>query len=202
MIFIDNKYTRTYYQIIHRAQARKFLTKVQANKVLGYTENHHIVPKSLGGTNDKSNLILLTAREHFLCHLLLCRMLSDPAAIIRMNCAVVRFKEYKSKVGSRVYELMRLRMKQHKRDWVVKTNKNPEKIRKTADKNRGRKNSADAIQKFVDCNTGERNPQFGKVWINNGVTNMLVSKEMFQSEYTNWNKGRLVKRDTSGQFTW
>lgn len=36
-----------------------------------YTETHHIVPKSLGGTNKKSNLVKLTAREHFICHALL-----------------------------------------------------------------------------------------------------------------------------------
>lgn len=36
-------------------------------------ERHHILPKSLGGTNEKSNLVLLTPREHFLAHLLLVR---------------------------------------------------------------------------------------------------------------------------------
>lgn len=34
-------------------------------------ESHHIVPKSLGGTNDFENLILLTPREHYLAHWLL-----------------------------------------------------------------------------------------------------------------------------------
>jgi hypothetical protein len=39
----------------------------------GYTyyEHHHIIPKCIGGTNDKKNLILLTAREHYICHKLL-----------------------------------------------------------------------------------------------------------------------------------
>jgi hypothetical protein len=36
-----------------------------------YYEKHHILPRSLGGTNDPSNLVLLTAREHFIAHLLL-----------------------------------------------------------------------------------------------------------------------------------
>lgn len=39
-----------------------------------YYENHHIVMKSMGGTNDESNLIHLTAREHFLAHWLLWRI--------------------------------------------------------------------------------------------------------------------------------
>ena len=39
-----------------------------------YYENHHIIMKSMGGTNDHTNLILLTAREHFLSHWLLWRI--------------------------------------------------------------------------------------------------------------------------------
>ena len=37
----------------------------------GYTENHHVIPKCLGGSNDNSNLVRLTAREHFIVHKLL-----------------------------------------------------------------------------------------------------------------------------------
>lgn len=36
-----------------------------------YYESHHILPKCLGGSNDKSNRVLLTAREHFIAHKLL-----------------------------------------------------------------------------------------------------------------------------------
>lgn len=42
--------------------------------VNGYVERHHILPKALGGTNDSSNLVALTAREHFIAHLLLARI--------------------------------------------------------------------------------------------------------------------------------
>ena len=65
MIFIDNKYTRIYYTIVERAKTRI---------ISGYTENHHIIPRSLGGPNSKDNLAALTAREHFICHLMLTRM--------------------------------------------------------------------------------------------------------------------------------
>ena len=30
------------------------------------SENHHIIPKSCGGLNDKNNMIRLTAKEHFI----------------------------------------------------------------------------------------------------------------------------------------
>lgn len=38
-----------------------------------YYEVHHIQPQSLGGTNSSENLAKLTAREHFIAHLLLAR---------------------------------------------------------------------------------------------------------------------------------
>jgi hypothetical protein len=67
MIFINNKYTRWYYNIINRAQTRLLNC---------YTERHHIIPKSLGGSNESSNLVSLTAREHFVCHMLLTKMVT------------------------------------------------------------------------------------------------------------------------------
>jgi hypothetical protein len=39
-----------------------------------YTENHHIIPKSWGGSNNKENIIKLTAREHWVAHLLLVKI--------------------------------------------------------------------------------------------------------------------------------
>jgi DNA-binding CsgD family transcriptional regulator len=64
-IFLSNKYHRWYYNIIQNRLS---------TPVTGYTERHHIIPKSLGGSNSQSNLVALTAREHYLCHLLLVKM--------------------------------------------------------------------------------------------------------------------------------
>jgi len=61
-------YERIYYQLCERSLARKW-------KKFTY-ERHHIVPKSMGGTDVKSNLAVLTPREHALAHLLLVRFLS------------------------------------------------------------------------------------------------------------------------------
>lgn len=40
----------------------------------GYTENHHIIPRSLGGNNLKENLIRLTAQDHYFAHELLAKI--------------------------------------------------------------------------------------------------------------------------------
>ena len=48
-------------------------------KSLGYFEEHHILPKSLNGTDRPENLVNLTAREHFIAHALLIRFLKGDA---------------------------------------------------------------------------------------------------------------------------
>ena len=50
------------------------LISTRSNRIIDpaiYYEKHHIIPKSIGGTNDISNLVYLTAREHFIAHWLL-----------------------------------------------------------------------------------------------------------------------------------
>lgn len=42
-----------------------------------YYEKHHIIPKCINGTNDNSNLVKLTYREHFLAHWLLHKIYID-----------------------------------------------------------------------------------------------------------------------------
>lgn len=56
-------YARIYNNLVENAQSRQH--------PLDYYETHHIVPQSLGGNNDNSNLVELCAREHFIAHWLL-----------------------------------------------------------------------------------------------------------------------------------
>ena len=56
-------HSRIYNDIITKRQKKPF--------VKGYSERHHIIPVSLGGTNSYDNIVTLSAREHFICHLLL-----------------------------------------------------------------------------------------------------------------------------------
>jgi|AntAceMinimDraft_18_1070375.scaffolds.fasta_scaffold56490_3 hypothetical protein len=39
-----------------------------------YYENHHITPKCLNGLDEENNLVLLTAKEHYICHKLLTKI--------------------------------------------------------------------------------------------------------------------------------
>ena len=40
----------------------------------GYVERHHVLPRALGGSDDSSNIVALTSREHFIAHALLARI--------------------------------------------------------------------------------------------------------------------------------
>jgi hypothetical protein len=59
-------YKKAYNSLIQKAQSR--------SKPEGYVESHHIIPSCLGGSDDKDNLVFLTAREHCLAHLLLAKI--------------------------------------------------------------------------------------------------------------------------------
>lgn len=59
-------YTKHYNLLIEKAR-RENRSKEDGR----YYEKHHIVMRSEGGTDNKGNLVLLTAREHFVAHWLL-----------------------------------------------------------------------------------------------------------------------------------
>lgn len=56
-------YKDHYDKLIYKAKMRTEINQ--------YTENHHIIPRCMGGTDTKDNLVRLTAREHFIAHQLL-----------------------------------------------------------------------------------------------------------------------------------
>jgi hypothetical protein len=102
---IENKYTKLYYKITSNAKQR--ITD-------GYTELHHIIPQSMGGSNDKENLVELTAREHFICHWLLIKMTEGEDrskmlyALNGMKAENRYQQRYHTKITARVYEKHRI----------------------------------------------------------------------------------------------
>ena len=106
-MFKENKYTKHYMLLIEKAKNRK-LPKDQ------YKERHHIIPQSLGGTNEKDNLVWLTGREHALCHWALLKMTvgEDRAkmsyAFNGMNAENEFQQRYRSRIITRAYERHRI----------------------------------------------------------------------------------------------
>lgn len=127
-LFLNNKYTKLYYQIIQSARKKEYDR---------YTEKHHILPKSLGGSNKWNNLIILSAREHFLCHYLLTKMIE------------MKTKHYHKMLNAFM---------------IMKGNPNTETIRYI---NSRLYNSVKSFHSKIQSNkvTGKNNPNYGKTWV-------------------------------------
>jgi hypothetical protein len=123
MIFIDNKYTRRYNLIILSAQNRV---------LIGYKEKHHIIPKSIGGTDSKINIVELTAREHFICHLLLRKMVigndKSKMALAAFMLTTASSTQQRYKITNRRYEILKKEFSEAK-----KNNPSPKKGKKITD---------------------------------------------------------------------
>ena len=81
-------YTKNYNDYIEYV---KTLSRMKANGV--YYEKHHIIPRCCGGTDNSSNLVLLTAREHFLAHYLLTKMYKNTEFYLKLVAAAVNVEK-------------------------------------------------------------------------------------------------------------
>lgn len=123
-------YKKIYDSIINR---RKY-----AN-IEGYSEIHHIIPRCLGGDDTKNNLVELTAREHYLCHKLLTKIIPKNTIEYYKVCYA--------------YIMMMVSSKNQKR--YIKNSKEYNKIREEI-----------SIIKSI-TNKGTLNSQYNTCWIHN-----------------------------------
>jgi len=90
-------YQKIYNSLIERGKTRGLNKK----KLDYYTEQHHILPKCMNGDNNKDNLVLLTAEEHFVAHQLLVKIYPNNENLIfacqLMTIAIPEIREYRSK---------------------------------------------------------------------------------------------------------
>jgi hypothetical protein len=112
MTFLDNKYTLWYYNIISQANTRELDSDV-------YVEQHHVIPRSMGGSLQANNLVKLTGREHFICHMLLVKMTIGIAKYKMVHAAIgmKRARNYQQRyINSRLYDIVRKEFAQISRE--------------------------------------------------------------------------------------
>lgn len=177
-------YIRHYNLLVEKAR----------NRVVGkniYTEKHHIIPRSEGGTDDERNIVELYPREHFIAHWLLYR--DNPESISRsfafnmMSCD--RRGTYKP--SSRAYA--------EGVEAAAKANRKNFTGRKAIGKDGKMKYVwPHELDYYLELGW-KQNPRKGKLnsgrfWSNNGI------EECFSSTLqSGWIKGRLVKGTTKGK---
>jgi len=155
-------YKKCYENLI---KTRKLLNRKKGKEV--YYENHHIIPRCLGGTNEKDNLVLLTAKEHYIAHLLLLYCYEDG--------------KIKQKLSYALFQMCR-RNKQHQR---ITSTREFEKARKLMSENsKGEygafygKTHSDEFKRYrKEQWTGANNPVYiYGVW-NKGMKMPLMSED-------------------------
>jgi hypothetical protein len=190
-------YQNVYNQIIERAKIRQ---------TQDYKEIHHIVPKCLGGLNNKENLVELTAREHFLCHRLLCEIYPENEklkhALFLMSIGKQKTKDKHYIISSKMYE----RLKQEYSKMLVGKKFSKETKQKISNNSKGIKKSEEAKKKMSESRKGH--PMYTNEWrkkISQGNLGRKVSTETkkIQSERKKGNTNRrksVLQYDKNNNF--
>lgn len=94
-------YNKLYDRIINRAIHRNLPKDF-------YVEKHHIVPRCQGGTDDASNIVALTAKEHYIAHICLAKIHPNhygltQAAMMMSVCA----SNNQRRITGKVYQWLR-----------------------------------------------------------------------------------------------
>jgi len=184
-MYLINKYYSIYYSIINRGLSRT---------ISGYIEKHHIIPKSMGGSDDATNIVHLTAREHFICHLLLVKMTTGKDQF-RMACAArMMSTKQDNRITARHYETLKKMSRRTAQDFTFEWK---EKIRKsklgktTWNKGIPRTQAVkDAVSRATKGRTAW-NKGISRHWVNNGTMNKLVyPQDLLSCLNKGWVQGR------------
>lgn len=129
-----------------RAKSRKLLE--------GYSERHHILPKSLGGSNESENLVDLTAREHYLAHKLLVKIHPENRAMKYALGLMTHTGKDKYEISARDFELGRIAA----RDAILGSKRSYETRAKMS-----KPKSAEHKLNISNAKKGKLNPMYGTI---------------------------------------
>lgn len=179
-------YEKIYNQIVERAK----------NRVLDcYTESHHIIPRCMGGGDEKENLVNLTAREHFICHRLLVQIHPSNNKLkfaLWAMCNMKNKRQSRYTPSSRIYESIKIEVIQLISDKKRGVKLSEEHKRKTSETLKGIKRPQEVIDKIVKTrkeNGGWKHSDEtkNKIRSNNGMKRQEVRDKL---------KGREISEET------
>ena len=148
-----------YRQIYNSLIQKRRVSPLIVTKGL-YTELHHVLPKSLGGSDAPANMVRLTGREHYVAHKLLAKAVEKEygrhsVEYSKMFNTVLRMTYDKRgrNISSRDYMVVRKRQSERK-SLETPWNKGRRGVYSEETKSRMRENHADV--------KGQNNPMFGR----------------------------------------
>lgn len=146
---------QTHYNNLIDSRKKLFRKKGDGN----YYESHHIIMKSMGGTDDSENLILLTAKEHFLAHKILHEIYKNRSTAYALFRLCLYDNENKIKITSgRSYEYARKIYSVYASETMKSLWEDPDTREKLSiangNKNRGRKHTEQSRKNMSDAHKG------------------------------------------------
>ena len=160
-------YQKIYNSIVERGKNRIFE---------GYIERHHIVPRCIGGTDDSSNLVNLTAEEHYVCHQLLVKIYPDEIGLVKAAMFMTASELGSKRQGNKIYGWLKRRFSEY-----MKGPNNPSTLNGTWNKGvSGYKNKVNfseaGLRSMADAKRGDKNPNAGiKPWKHPRTTDITLA---------------------------
>lgn len=145
--FASNKYLSYYLRLIEAARLRG---------PAGYVEWHHIIPRCIGGGDEKENLVQLTAREHYVAHRLLTRFTSGSTKAKMESAYRFMFWRMSGKRTSREVARVRQENADATRKRMTGRVVAEETRIKIGNANRGKVVTAETRAKIVAANVGRK----------------------------------------------
>lgn len=136
-------YHLPYFRLIERAKTRQTPEE--------YTERHHVIPKCVGGTDDASNIVVLTAREHIHAHLLLVKMYPRSRKL-KMALSAMLMNPNGERTTVRRHALLRELSRQARVGFVY----SDESKKRMSESAKARGMNPDTIAKAIESNTGKQ----------------------------------------------
>ena len=135
------------------------MDRARNRTIEGYTEKHHIVPSALGGIDDESNLVKLTAREHLIVHMLLPRFVENKKPM--WQAVWIMMNTRGRKLTGRLYEQARIEISAA---LTGRTDSPETRANKSAAKKgkKRKKFSPEHIANMRAAHTGKKGPRKGK----------------------------------------
>lgn len=103
-------YLSIYNLIVSNAKSADRRKRKHTDEKYVYYEKHHIIPKCVGGTDVIQNLVLLTAREHFVAHQLLTKIYPNEHNLVFALRRMCSNNNIKHKRNNKEYEWIRKRI--------------------------------------------------------------------------------------------
>ena len=181
LVHNQNWYRKVYHQIIDRARNRGLDRK----KIEFYVEIHHIIPKCLGGNNDRTNLVALTYREHIICHKLLCKLYPNnyylhSAVYLMLHVKIEGGKKIKTFSNTKEAEKYKLAMEVNKKPRPRKQRKplTKEQRRKMSESRKGRIVSPETREKIKQASLGRKLSDNAKRKISDSLKGKHVGRKL------------------------